>query len=60
VIIDDNVVSLLAEVAGFPLPPDDRVSLRRALSDHLETAAVLAATPSEEFEPIVSFDPRWL
>ena len=50
---------MLAEVAGIKLPEEDVQPLVGALRNHLKGMEALDRLDLEEFDPIVTFDPRW-
>jgi len=57
--VDANTVRMLAEVAGIKLPEEDVQPLVGALRNHLKGMEALDCLDLEEFDPIVTFDPRW-
>ncbi|TMD33465.1 MAG: hypothetical protein E6I95_08750 [Chloroflexi bacterium] len=57
--VDANTVRMLAEVAGIKLPEEDVQPLVGALRNHLKGMEALDRLDLEEFDPIVTFDPRW-
>lgn len=57
--VDANTVRMLADVAGIKLPEEDVQPLVGALRNHLKGMEALDRLDLEEFDPIVTFDPRW-
>ena len=57
--VDADVVRTLARVAGISVPDEDVEPLVGALRNHLRGMEVLDGLDLEEYDPIVTFDPRW-
>jgi len=57
--VDANTIRMLAEVAGIKLPEEDVQPLIGAFRNHLKGMEALDRLDLEEFDPIVTFDPRW-
>jgi hypothetical protein len=57
--VDGELVRTLAKVAGITIPNEDVEPLVGALRNHLAGMEALEALDLEEFDPIVTFDPRW-
>ena len=52
-------VDVLARVAGFSVPEEDRSLLTAVLANQLAGVRRLEQLDVGDVEPIVSFDPRW-
>jgi hypothetical protein len=57
--VDGGVVRTLADVAGISVPDEDVEPLVGALRNHLKGMALLDTLDLDEYDPIVTFDPRW-
>lgn len=57
--VNAETVRMLAGVAGIELPEEDVQPLVGALKNHLKGMEALDRLDLEEFDPIVTFDPRW-
>jgi Asp-tRNA(Asn)/Glu-tRNA(Gln) amidotransferase C subunit len=57
--VDADVVRTLAKVAGISLPDEDVEPLVGAFRNHLAGMQALDELDVDEFDPIVTFDPRW-
>lgn len=57
--VTPEVVTLLAKVADLPVPESSRLSLARALEEHLIAIRRFALPASTEVQPELTFDPRW-
>jgi hypothetical protein len=54
-----GAVDLLAQIAGFAVPDEDRELLTGVFTNQFAATRLLEALDVDEVEPIVSFDPRW-
>jgi len=57
--VDADVVRALAGVAGISVPEEDVEPLVSALRNHLKGMEVLDTLDLDDYDPIVTFDPRW-
>jgi hypothetical protein len=57
--VDDDVIRMLADVAGISIPDEDIRPLVGAMRNHLAGMEALDALDLDESDPIVTFDPRW-
>ena len=59
-LVDEDAVRALAGVAGIRIPDEDLAALVMGLRRHLAQMEALGALDLEAYDPVVSFDPRWL
>jgi hypothetical protein len=57
--VTPEIVDVLAGVAGFSVPEEDRALVAEVLANQREGAQRLGQLDLGDVEPIVSFDPRW-
>jgi len=57
--VTPEIVDVLARVAGFSVPEEDRALLTEVLANQLAGVRRLEQLDVGDVEPIVSFDPRW-
>jgi hypothetical protein len=57
--VTPEIVDVLAGVAGFSLPEEDRALVAEVLANQREGAQRLEQLDLGDVAPIVSFDPRW-
>ena len=57
--VTPEIVDVLAGVAGFSVPEEDRSLLTDVLANQLGGVHRLEQLDLGDVEPIVSFDPRW-
>jgi hypothetical protein len=59
-VVDEVVVRALAKAAGIAIPEQDVTPLVAGLQRQLERMEALKPLELERYEPLVTFDPRWL
>ena len=57
--VTPEIVDVLAGVAGFSVPEEDRALVAEVLANQREGAQRLEQLDLGDVAPIVSFDPRW-
>jgi Asp-tRNA(Asn)/Glu-tRNA(Gln) amidotransferase C subunit len=57
--IDPETVTLLAQLAGFTVPPEDVQPLADALRNQLASMETLEELDLTDVNPSLEFDPRW-
>jgi hypothetical protein len=57
--VDAETVMAMAGVAGISVPDEDVGPLVGALRNHLKGMEALDALDMDDYDPIVTFDPRW-
>lgn len=57
--ISPAALELLAQLGGFPLPPEDVESLATALRSQLASIESLDELDLTDVNPSLEFDPRW-
>jgi hypothetical protein len=57
--VDEDVIRVLARVAGIRIPKEDLAPLIAAFKNHVTGMAELDSLDLEEHDPVVIFDASW-